>query len=389
MCNRNGQIEEVIFDELNLVPKNQLPVPLFDILDSESMSKAAGFWSEVQSREFVREYELLVARGNQLSLPLKFTAGTFNNRVWVIAAQSEKGLNEMLDELMLINNEQQNIIRRTEKKLSQTGQYAGTQSFDSYDEITRMNNELVNVQRQLIKKNEEINRLNNELKQSNKELEHFAHSISHDLKEPLRMVTSFLKLLNQRYSGQLDEKADKYIHFAVDGAGRMKVLIDDLLEFSRVGRVNSTYEKTDLNHVLENVMKLLEHIIKEQNADVNWNHLPEIRCQTMPMQQLFANLISNSIKYRKEDEQPVVNIDYKEKANQWLFSVQDNGIGINSEFHSAVFEVFRRIDTNSDVSGTGMGLAICKKIVEEHGGKIWVESEEGEGSTFIFTIKKL
>ena len=294
----------------------------------------------------------------------------------------------MLEELMLMNNEQQNLIRRAEKRLSKVNKTIDQSPFDSYDEISKVNNELVNAQRTMAKQNEEIMQLNRQLEESNRELEHFAYSVSHDLKEPLRMVRSFMKLLSDRYSDSIDERGKKYIHFAVDGADRMKTLIDDLLEFSRVGRQNSKFEKTDLNTVLDDVMALNRSFIEENDGSVTWSEMPEIICQEVQMKQLFSNLVTNSIKYRKESEPPVVEIICEDKPGKWFFTVSDNGKGIDPQYHTAVFDLFRRIDVAENRSGTGMGLAICKKIVEQHGGKIWVESEHGNGTKFKFTISK-
>lgn len=388
VCNRKGQIIDILYDSFGLVPVELLPMPFFDILDKENISKSSAFWNDIQNQEFVSGYELLVARDEKTSLPLNFSAGNFNDRVWIIAASGDEDLRSLLDELMLMNNEQQNIIRRTEKKLSEMYKSDEQVPFDSYDEISKVNNELVNAQRKLVKKNEEIHQLNSQLEESNRELEHFAYSVSHDLKEPLRMVRSFMKLLEKRYGDQLNDRANKYIHFAVDGAERMNVLIDDLLEFSRVGRQNREFTKTDLNDVLEKVASLMGSLIEEQNSSITWPEMPTVMCQKAPIEQLFRNLFSNSIKYRKKNAPLVVEVSYEERSDRWLFSVKDNGIGIDPEYHSVIFDLFRRLELEVEVPGTGMGLAITKKIVEQHNGEIWVESEPGAGSTFYFTISK-
>jgi len=293
----------------------------------------------------------------------------------------------MLNEMMLMNNEQQNLIRRAEKKLSKTDGKKQESASDFFDEISEMNNELMNAQRKLAKQNQEILLLNKQLKDSNKELEHFSYSVAHDLKEPLRMVRVFMKRLELKYGDSFDDKAKKYIFYAVDGAERMELLINDLLEYSRIGRKNTEYERTNIEELLINVKKLNQAELEITGGTINWTVLPEIISQKTPLQQLFNNLISNSIKYRKEDGAPEIFINAEEKVDEWLFSVSDNGKGIEPEYHSVIFELFRKVDDKS-TSGAGMGLAICKKIVEEHGGKIWVESEVGKGSTFYFTISK-
>ncbi len=388
ICNKNGQIVNVLFDDLELLTGRKLPVTFLEIIDKDNISKASKFWQEIQSQKFVVDYELLVAKDEGETIPLKFSAGRYNNRVWIIAAAREEDLEVMLEELMLMNNEQQNLIRRAEKRLRKLNKTTDPSSFDPYDEMSKVNNELINAQRELVKQNEKIVHLNRQLQESNRELEHFAYSVSHDLKEPLRMVRSFMKLLNERYSDGIDEKGKKYIHYAVDGADRMKLLIDDLLEFSRVGREKNSFEKTDLKRVLEDVVVLNRSYIDEHQGTVTWTEMPKIICQEVPMKQLFSNLITNSIKYRKEGIPPVVEIKCEEKSGKWLVSVSDNGKGIDPEYHKVVFDLFRRVDVSESSSGTGMGLAICKKIVEEHGGEIWVESKKGKGSTFSFTLEK-
>ncbi|MDZ7755427.1 sensor histidine kinase [Rhodohalobacter sp.] len=389
VCNRDGQINDVLFDDLGLIKKNRLPVMFADIIDKESIKKATDFWKEIIENEFAFDVEMYVKREEKESVPLKFTAGSFNEQVWVIAASRSKVLEKMLNEMMLINNEQQNLIRSAEKKLSKFDDSSKNPPLDMYDELSQMNNDLMNAQRKLAKQNQEILRLNKQLRDSNKEFEHFAYSVSHDLKEPLRMVKSFMNRLDQKYGDSLDDKAKKYIYYAVDGAERMDQLINDLLEYSRIGKKNNEFELTDLNELLDKVEKLYRSQLEEIGGSISRpeTEMPQIFCQKTPLQQLFNNLISNSIKYRKEEESLDIRISYEEKPNEWLFSVADNGKGIDPEYHSVIFNLFRKVDDDS-TSGTGMGLAICKKIVEQHGGKIWVVSEKGKGSSFKFTIKK-
>jgi light-regulated signal transduction histidine kinase (bacteriophytochrome) len=236
------------------------------------------------------------------------------------------------------------------------------------------------------KKAEEILKLKlEELRRSNEELEQFAYVSSHDLQEPLRMISSYLQLLQRRYEGNLDEKADKYIHFAVDGAFRMQNLINDLLDFSRVTTKASEPEPTDCELVLNQVLANLETFIEENEATVSHCSLPEVMADSTQLVQVFQNLIINGIKFHSE-EAPKIQISAEKKAREWLFSVQDNGIGIDPHYSEKIFEVFKRLHRKEDYPGTGIGLAICKKIIERHGGNIWVESELGKGSTFYFTL---
>lgn len=227
-----------------------------------------------------------------------------------------------------------------------------------------------------------------ELANSNAELEQFAYVASHDLQEPLRMVSSFLTQLELKYEDQLDERAKKYIYFAVDGAKRMRQIILDLLEFSRVGRIQEDLEKIDLNELLAEVCNLQSKRIKEKSAEVHFAEMPVIKGYRTPIIQVFQNLISNALKYSKESLAPVVNITCRELAEYWEFSVQDNGIGMEPGHFDKIFVIFQRLHTKDKYSGSGIGLAIVKKIIENKGGKIWVESELGKGTTFFFTLRK-
>jgi PAS domain S-box-containing protein len=224
-----------------------------------------------------------------------------------------------------------------------------------------------------------------ELARSNKELEQFAYVSSHDLQEPLRMIMSYLQLLQRRYQGNLDDKADKYIHFAVDGAFRMQNLINDILEFSRVTTITREPGPTNCEFILNQVLFNLKSFIKENKAIISHGSLPEVMIDSIQLVQIFQNLIINGIKFHSEVA-PKIHIAAEKKANEWVFSVQDNGIGIDPQYSEKIFEIFKRLYTREKYSGTGIGLAICKKIIERHGGRIWVESELGKGSTFYFTL---
>ncbi|MEO6542279.1 MAG: PAS domain S-box protein [Ferruginibacter sp.] len=228
----------------------------------------------------------------------------------------------------------------------------------------------------------------NDLATSNKELEQFAYVASHDLQEPLRMVTSFLTQIEKKYGGILDEKGRQYIHFAVDGAKRMRQIILDLLEFSRVGQTEDKQEEVDLNELMDEILLLLRKKIEEKKAVITIGKLPLIKTLRSPLRQVFQNLVNNSLTYHKKDGLPEISIDVKDRENYWEFAVTDNGIGIDPEYFDKIFTIFQRLHNKDEYSGTGIGLAITKKIIKSRGGKIWVESEEGKGSTFYFTIAK-
>jgi PAS domain S-box-containing protein len=226
-----------------------------------------------------------------------------------------------------------------------------------------------------------------ELRVSNTDLERFAFVASHDLQEPLRMVTSFLSLLEEETEGILNKDSLKYIQFATNGAERMKKLIDALLEYSRLGANKETATTVDCNQVIANVRKLLTLKIQESNAILHVADLPVISGIESQIQQLFQNLVSNALKYQDKTT-PRIEVSYSESPDQWVFQIKDNGIGFDTKYAEKIFIIFQRLHEKSEYSGTGIGLAICKKIVEKHGGKIWVESTIGKGSSFYFTWPK-
>lgn len=223
-----------------------------------------------------------------------------------------------------------------------------------------------------------------ELARSNADLEQFAYVASHDLQEPLRMVAAYTQLLGERYKGKLDENADKFIGYASEGALRMQVLIQDLLAFSRVGRKEAC-ESVDCNAVMKEVLQTLASGIRESGALVTCTELPVVWADRTQMAQVFQNLIGNAIKFRGK-EPPVVSVQSEKSGQHWQFSVSDNGIGIPPEYAENIFVVFQRLHTRNEYPGNGIGLAICKKIIERCGGRIWMESQAGSGSTFKFIM---
>lgn len=242
-------------------------------------------------------------------------------------------------------------------------------------------------QQELQKRARELEKLNKELEDSNKELDQFAYIASHDLREPLRTITNFIQLLGSKYQSLFNEEAKQYMFFISDGAERMKNLIKDLLEFSHVGRKELLRENILVPVVLENVKQSLHNEIMKSEAEIIADADLEIRVNPPLFQQLLQNLISNAIKFRG-DTRPRIEIQAKNQTNKWIFSIQDNGIGISREHQKIIFQIFQRLHKTEEYSGTGIGLAICEKIVRKHGGRIWVESESRKGSTFFFSIPK-
>lgn len=228
---------------------------------------------------------------------------------------------------------------------------------------------------------------NQELARSNAELEQFAYVASHDLQAPLATIASYAQLLEKRYKDQLDSQAHKFIGNIVQGCTRMQSLIDDLLEYSRVGRSQKPFKPTNCNQVVEQALANLQAVIRDTKAVVYYGDLPIVTGDISQLVQLFQNLVGNAIKYR-QDAPTAISISACKQHNNWLFSVADNGIGIAPQHQERIFQIFQRLHTQREYSGTGIGLAICQKIVERHGGRIWVESEPGQGSTFYFTLNE-
>ena len=225
-----------------------------------------------------------------------------------------------------------------------------------------------------------------ELKRSNGELEQFAYVASHDLQEPLRMVSSYTSLIKKRYQGKLDADGDEFIGFAVDGATRMQGLINDLLTYSRAGREPQPSEPTDAGVALDTALANLRRAIEEKRAVVVRGPLPSVMANRLQLAQLFQNLIGNAIKFCK-DRRPEIRVGAERQGAEWVFCVRDNGIGLDPKYADRIFLIFQRLHKREEYPGTGIGLAICKKIVERHGGRIWVESKPGEGAAFYFTFK--
>jgi PAS domain S-box-containing protein len=225
-----------------------------------------------------------------------------------------------------------------------------------------------------------------ELERSNAELQQFAYVASHDLQEPLRMVASYTQLLARRYKDKLDTDANEFIDYAVDGATRMQTLINDLLAYSRVGTKGKSFDLTDCEVIWERALANLQEAIAESSARVSHDPLPTVIADDLQLSQLFQNLISNAIKFRRDDQPPQIHVSAKRKDKELVFSVRDNGIGIDSRYVERIFVIFQRLHNKEDYPGTGIGLAICKKIVERHRGRIWIESQPNQGTTVYFTI---
>ncbi len=247
--------------------------------------------------------------------------------------------------------------------------------------------ELENIAAHWSKIAEESERKAVELARSNEELEQFAYVASHDLQEPLRKIKSFTELFAQRFKGKIDEKADKYIYYIIDSTARMQGLINDLLSYSRVSSQGQPFKMTDCEKALDYAISNYQMAIKESDAEITHDKLPSIVADESQLIQVFQNLIGNAIKFSGE-KSPRIHISAKDEHSEWIFSIQDNGIGIEAKYAERIFIIFQRLHSREESPGSGIGLSICRKIAERHGGRIWVESTPGEGSTFYFTIPK-
>ncbi len=255
-------------------------------------------------------------------------------------------------------------------------------------EVIESREELEKATTKLKTLNQRLEKRASELVISNQYLEEYAFVASHDLQEPLRMISSFLELLHKKYHDLFDEKAKKYITFSIDGANRMQKMIHGLLEYSTIGKSKKHFEQVDLNMIFNHAIEFNKYSITKKGAIITSQPLPTIVAVKSIMLQLFHNLINNGLKYQREGVAPKVDISYDENPNFWVFTFADNGIGIDKKYVSKIFTLFQRLHEKNEYSGSGIGLATCKKIVESHQGKIWVESKPGEGSSFHFTIRK-
>jgi signal transduction histidine kinase len=265
---------------------------------------------------------------------------------------------------------------------------------DEIGELTASFNEMIKNLRETTTSIDNLNseiaerkKVEDKLSKSNQELEQFAYAASHDLQEPLRMIASYIDLLNKRNRDKFDQDSIDFIHYAVDGAARMRRLINDLLAYSRLGTKGKPFIMTDCGEVLAAALKNLEIAIKEIGASIHFSPLPQVNADGGQLIQLFQNIIGNALKFCK-DRIPEIRVTAVDAGEFWQFAISDNGIGIDQKYFDKIFQIFQRLHSSQEYQGTGIGLAVCKKIVERHGGKIWVESKPGEGTTFFFTIPK-
>jgi light-regulated signal transduction histidine kinase (bacteriophytochrome) len=286
---------------------------------------------------------------------------------------------------------EQLVIERTAELTQTVEDLANSQgaALKMMNDAVEARNTLDILNKELAYQNEEKEKRAKELENANKDLEQFAYVASHDLQEPLRMISGFIQLLERKYKDKLDQDADEYIHFVVDGAARMQKLLINLLDFSRISTHAKPFMQVDTKSIVGQAISILHQLITANNASISSNDLPVVKADELQILRVFQNLIENAVKFKKKtpgSEFPKIHIACTKQDNMYRFSVADNGIGIEMQYHDKVFSVFQRLHSARDYAGTGIGLSICKRIVERHGGTIWFESVVNEGTTFYFTI---
>jgi signal transduction histidine kinase len=383
LCDDRGMIRQVNRDDFGLGELN-IGTMLGLLVDPGSRTKLLNFLVEVRSRGSATGWEVnFIAHGQIISLCL---AGVTDKESMLLIGTQQMNEAELICAgLVEIHPELANTLLTTIQEHSFPDSIQKRDENNNFEDVTLLNSELIDLQRKLVKNNLELQKAMQELKRSNSELETFAYVASHDLQEPLRMITSYLQLLEQRYKGRLDKDALEFIAYAVDGSNRMKQLIDGLLSYSRVGTRGKEFASTDCESVLNQVLYNLQFAIEENEAEITHDPLPNVMADDTQLAQLFQNLVSNAIKFHGL-KTPRVHVRAMKKGNEWIFSVKDNGIGIEPEFFEQIFVIFRRLESREKFAGSGIGLAVCKRIVERHGGRIWLESQPGEGTNFFFSL---
>lgn len=387
-CNTYGIVNHVFQDSGGLLENISLPVGLHSLVSPLSIKELGSFWLAILEKT-MEENTVLTLSFNDKHVDFIFSGYLLKDKVLLCGNTELNTTEKALEEIMLINNEQINHIRLAEKKLGNLIANAQKQELneDFLNDFTSLNNELINNKRELMLKNQKIKLLNQELSAVNQNMSMFTYSVSHDLKEPVRMVKSFLTLFQKKYGETLDPKGTTYIEMALDGANRLNKMLMELLEYHRTSDLN-TAETVVLNEVYKEALQILHSEIEAKNAQITTVNLPTVTGAFTAYLQIFQNLLSNAIKFIANGQIPIVAITFEENDTTYTIMVKDNGIGIPENQKDTIFELFKRLHPSQQFEGTGMGLAIVKKSVERMGGEIWLESEEGKGSTFCFTIKK-
>ncbi|SHM77661.1 CHASE domain-containing protein [Cyclobacterium lianum] len=354
------------------------------IIRMESLRQALGIDTSGRSENYV--YQLAKTDGNGAYTLFNFNEDPEFDKGIVARVFIEEG-----DWMLFVKLLHPNYLRNSLLFLISGLLFSGMVAYFVYQktiEPIRLKRQVAEKTRALALANQDLQKKAHDLYLSNQELEQFAYVASHDLQEPLRMISSFVTLLGRKYGSVLDEKGLKYIDFAVDGAKRMRQIILDLLAYSRVGRSTDEVSPVQLSLIMKEIEHLLRKQIREKRAVIQYHDLPEFKLDKPLLLHLFQNLIENALKYNRSNETPIIHINVDSLEKEWLVAVRDNGIGIEEEYHDKIFLIFNRLHDNGTYEGTGIGLAIVKKTVEYFGGRIWLESEVGVGTTFYFTLPK-
>jgi signal transduction histidine kinase len=386
LCSEDGLVEEVLLDNNNILQTIHLPMGIPYLFTQNSADKLGAFWLELKQNKTADDYQLHIA-SNGVDMLFSFSGFTLNGKILISGSSEVNDSKKILSGIMQIINEMQNEIRLLKKKVIILEKKIQDEDLGAnlMDDFTIINNELVNNQRELNRKNAKISKLMSNLEISRNNLEMFAYSVSHDLKEPARMVGSFMHLYSEKYGKNIDSKGKQYIDFALDGSIRIQKMIDNLLVFYR----SSTFEAmetVDLNAVMQEVQKLLNLQLTEKNVQLEIGDLPVVKSAYSAMLQVFQNLINNAVKFTPPERQPQIKVNVEKQGKTWLFSIKDNGVGIAKDELKSVFKLFKQTGAFTKNTGSGLGLAIVQRIIENGGGEIWVESEPGIGSIFKFTI---
>lgn len=387
-CNKHGLVQELYLDTAFLLSGIRLPVSLHTLFTSNSLKDLGVFWLSVINNK-IEENHLLTLSFNEKQLTYVFSGYLLGTKVILTGNTELTASTAALDELMKISNEQVNKLRLSEKEIYNLKVKSRKPYNDNsiLDDFSAINNELVNSKRELIRNSKRIELLNHELEAANNSLSSFTYSVSHDLREPLRMVKSFLGLLEKKYLNSLDDKGKSYLKFATEGAKKLDEMFNALLEFHRT-TITSNDEIVDLNATLIEVEKILILQIEEKNAKINRSNLPLVKGSYIGYLQVFQNLISNSLKYTQEDRVPVINIYTEVIENQLTLVIKDNGMGIPENQYENIFMIFKRLGNPQKHSGKGIGLAIVRRNIDHMKGKIWLTSQVGEGTIFYITLIK-
>lgn len=370
LCDHDARIRQVLRDDLRVVDGTPPGNPLVDIFVTDSRESAAAFVNSLREHKAVFDWQLNVSIEQRIFV-LHCAGCMTNEDILVIAGASIESV---------------------------------AQGF--FEELMRVNNELVAMQRDLAKRNEQLRTVNQQLEEearwreiavaearrqtlalerSNRDLQQFAYAISHDLQEPLRTIVGYSRLIERRHSDELGPQSREFLGLLIDGANRMQQMIEGVLKLARVESKGGEIVEFDAGAVCDRVIRGLRRKIEEVGGRVTRDELPTIRAREILFMQLLQNLIGNGLKFHSHLP-PRVHVSATSRDDFWLFSVRDNGIGIDPRYAEKIFQVFRRLHTIDEYSGTGIGLAICKRIIELHGGHLWVDSSEGQGATFHFTI---